>query len=91
MSQNGVTWKWLGGILILIVLGGGSAWMTTMYAEVGRVKDEQKADRQTINDVKGKVGIIEEQTRQTQKDMEQIKKNQEKADDKLNELLRRTK
>ena len=89
MTTNNVTWKWLVGILVLIVLGGGGAWMTTMYAEVGRVKEEQKIDRQTINDVKAKVGVIDEQTKRTQQDIEEIKKNQERANDKLNELLRR--
>ena len=91
MTTNGVTWKWLVGILVLVVLGGGSAWMTTMYAEVGRVKEEQKADRQTINDVKTKIGVIDEQTKRTQQDINEIKRTQEKADEKLNELLRRTK
>ena len=34
-SGNNVTWKWLVGSLMSILILGGGAWMTTMYAEVG--------------------------------------------------------
>jgi cytoskeletal protein RodZ len=88
-DHNNVTWKWLVGILVLILMGGGGAWMTTMYAQVGKVQEEQKADRQTVNDVKSKVGIIEEQTKRTQKDVEEIKDGQKDTNKKLDELLRR--
>ena len=89
MSQNGVTWKWLVGILVLVVLGGGGAWMTTMYAQVNKVQEEQRQDRQTVNDVKGKVGVIEEQTKRTQEDVKEIKEGQKDTNKKLDELLRR--
>ena len=87
--NNALTWKWLGGVLLLIVLGGGSAWMTTMYAEVGRLKEEQKHDRQTVNTIDKKVGIIEEQTKRTQEDVKEIKDIQKDTNKKLDELLRR--
>ena len=90
-AGNNVTWKWLVSILIAVLIAGGGAWMTTMYAEVGKVKEEQKADRQTINDVKGKVGVIEEQTRRTEKDVQEIKDGQKEQGRKLDELLRRIK
>ena len=89
MSTNGVTWKWLGVLAATIIIGGGGARMTTMYAEVGRVKEEQKADRQTVNDVKGKVGVIEEQTKRTEKDVQEIKRDLKDQNKKLDELLRR--
>ena len=89
MSQNGITWKWLVGTLMLLVLAGGSAWMTTMYAEVGKVKEEQKADRQTVNDVKASVGIIQERTKRTEEDVREIKERQSETNKKLDELLRR--
>ena len=90
-AGNNVTWKWLVSILIAVLIAGGGAWMTTMYAEIGKVKDEQKADRQTINDVKGKVGVIEEQTKRTQEDVQEIKDSQKDQGRKLDELLRRIK
>ncbi len=88
-GTNNVTWKAIVGIMTTIVLLGGSAWLTTMYAELAKVKEEQKIDRQTTNDVKAKVGIIEERTLRTQKDVEEIKQQQQEQIQKLNELLRR--
>ena len=89
--SNNVTWKWLAALLITVVLGGGSAWMTTMYAEVGRVKEKQEQDRATVNAVDKKVGVIEEQTKRTEKDVQEIKGDLKDQNKKLDELLRRVK
>ena len=88
-ENNSVTWKWLAGIAITLLMAGGGTWMGTMYAQVGEVQKEQKADRQTVNDVKSKVGIIEEQTKQTQEAVKEIKETQKDTNKKLDELLRR--
>ena len=89
-DQNGMlTWRWLGGILMSIVLLGGGTWMTHMATEVDKVKQEQKQDRQTTQDVKAKVGVIEEQTKRTQEDVKEIKETQKDTNRKLDELLRR--
>jgi len=55
----------------------------------GKVKEEQKQDRQTTQDVKAKVGVIEEQTKRTQEDVKEIKETQKDTNRKLDELLRR--
>jgi len=89
-DYNNVTWKWLAGIAMTILILGGGAWMTTMYAQVNNVQEEQRQDRQTINDVKGKVGVIEERTRRTEEDVKDIKEGQKEQGRKLDELLRRT-
>ena len=88
-DHNNVTWKWLVGTLMSLVLLGGGTWMTTMYAQVNKVQEEQKQDRQTVNDVKTKVGVIEEQTKRTQEDVKEIKDTQKDTNKKLDELLRR--
>ena len=88
-ERNSVTWKWLAGIAMTILLMGGGAWITSMSGEVGKVKEEQKQDRQVINDVKGKVNVIEEQTKRTQEDVRDIKESQKDTNKKLDELLRR--
>ena len=87
--ENSVTWKWLVGTLMALVFLGGGTWMTTMYAQVNKVQEEQKQDRQTVNDVKTKVGVIEEQTKRTQEDVKEIKDAQKDTNKKLDELLRR--
>ena len=75
-DQNGLlTWRWLGGILMSIVLLGGGTWMTHMATEVGKVKE--------------KVGVIEEQTKRTREDVKEIKETQKDTNRKLDELLRR--
>ena len=84
-----VTWQWLAGIVISILILGGSAWMTSMYAEVGKVKDEQKQDRAVTQDIKTKIGIIEERVRGTQENVQEIKESQKEQGRKLDELLRR--
>ena len=72
-----------------LLLAGGSAWMSTMYAQVNKVQEEQKQDRATVGEVKTKVGVIEEQTKRTQEDVREIKDTQKKTNEKLDELLRR--
>ena len=88
-ERNSVTWKWLAGIAMMVILAGGGAWMGTMNAQVKEMEKEQKADRQTVNEVKGKVGVIEEQTKRTQEDVKEIKEGQKDTIKKLDELLRR--
>lgn len=63
--------------------------MSTMYAQVNKVQEEQKQDRATVGEVKTKVGVIEEQTKRTQEDVREIKDTQKKTNEKLDELLRR--
>ena len=63
--------------------------MSTMYAQVNKVQEEQKQDRATVGEVKTKVGVIEEQTKRTQEDVKEIKDTQKKTNEKLDELLRR--
>ena len=88
--MNGtLTWRWLGGILMSIVLLGGGTWMTHMATEVDKVKQEQKQDRERTQEVKEKVGVIEEQTKRTREDVKEIKETQKDTNRKLDELLRR--
>ena len=90
MATNGtLTWRWLGGILLTVILAAGGAWMSGMASEVNKVKEEQKQDRQTTQDVKAKVGVIEEQTKRTREDVKEIKETQKDTNRKLDELLRR--
>ena len=89
-EPNGMlTWRWLGGILLSIVLLGGGTWMTHMATEVDKVKQEQKQDRERTQEVKEKVGVIEEQTKRTREDVKEIKETQKDTNRKLDELLRR--
>jgi len=90
MNDNrNVTWQWLAGSAIGVVILGGGAWMTTMYAEVNAVKKEQVADRKSIGEIDKKVGVIEEQTKRTREDVHEIKESQKDTNRKLDELLRR--
>ena len=88
--NNALTWKWLAAILTTVVLAGGGAWMGSMNAEVGKIKEEQKADRQTIQDVRGDSAVIRERTKRTEEDIKEIKETQKDQNRKLDELLRRT-
>ena len=89
MTDRNVTWQWLAGSAIGVIILGGGAWMTTMYAEVNAVKKEQVTDRKAIGEIDKKVGVIEEQTKRTQDDVREIKDNQKDTNKKLDELLRR--
>ena len=88
-ERNSVTWQWLAGIAVTILLAGGGAWMSTMYAQLNKVQEEQKQDRKAVGDIDKKVGIIEEQTKQTQEAVKEIKEGQKDTNKKLDELLRR--
>ena len=89
IDRNNLTWKWLGGVLVSVVLLGGGAWMSTMYAQVNKVQEEQKQDRKAVGEIDKKVGVIEEQTKRTQEDVREIKDTQKDTNKKLDELLRR--
>lgn len=88
-ERNSVTWKWLAGILVLILLGAGGGWMGSMHAQIEDLKKEQSQDRAAVGQVDKKVGIIEEQTKRTQDDVKEIKETQKDTNRKLDELLRR--
>ena len=83
MSTNSVTWKWLAGTFLSILLLGGAGWMRMLNAEVQTVKGDQKKDREAASEARGKVGIIEERTKRVEQDVQEIKED-------LKELLRRT-
>lgn len=83
MTANSVTWKWLAGILLSILLLAGGGWMKMLTAEVATVKDEQKKDRADSATSREKVSVIEERTKRTEEDVKEIKTD-------LKELLRRT-
>ena len=89
IDRNNLTWKWLGGVLVAVVLLGGGAWMSTMYAQVNKVQEEQKQDRKAVGEIDKKGGVIEEQTKRTQEDVREIKDTQKDTNKKLDELLRR--
>ena len=89
MNDRNVTWQWLAGSAIGVIILGGGAWMTTMYAEVNAVKKEQATDRKAIGEIDKKVGVIEEQTKRMREDVHEIKESQKDTIKKLDELLRR--
>ena len=88
-TNSGVTWKWLVGILATMVISGSGTWMATMYAEVSKVKEDQKADRKAVSDIERKVSVIEEQTKRTQEDVKEIKEGQKDVNKKLDELIKK--
>ena len=87
-GTNGVTWKWMVGIMATIILGGGAGWMTTMWAEVSGVKEDQKHDRESINQIERKVDVIEERTRRSEEDMKELKEDQKDMKRAVDEILR---
>lgn len=83
MTTNTVTWKWVAGSLLSVLLLAGGGWMKVMNAELATVKTEQKQDREAAGASREKVGVIEERTKRTEQDVQEIKQD-------LKELLRRT-
>ena len=83
MSANSVTWKWLAGTLLSVLLLAGGGWMRMLAGEVETVKQEQTRDREAAGVSREKVGVIEERTKRTEQDVKEIKED-------LKELLRRT-
>ena len=83
MTATSVTWKWLAGSLLSVLLLIGGGWMRMLAGEVETVKQEQKRDREASGASREKVGVIEERTKRTEDDVREIKQD-------LKELLRRT-
>lgn len=81
--NNSVTWKWLAGTLLSVLLLIGGGWLRALNADLNTVKDEQKKDRDSAAGSREKVGVIEERTKRTEQDVLEIKQD-------LKELLRRT-
>ena len=90
MATNGVTWKWVAGSALSLLLLGGAGWVGTLTAQLNRVQEKQEQDRTTVNAVDKKVGVIEEQTTRTREDVKEIKEQQKEQTRILNELLRRS-
>ena len=83
MTATSVTWKWLAGSLLSVLLLIGGGWMRMLAGEGETVKQEQKRDREASGASREKVGVIEERTKRTEDDVREIKQD-------LKELLRRT-
>ena len=83
MTANSVTWKWLAGSLLSLLLLSGGAWVRMVQSDVQTVKDEQKKDRDAAAGNREKGGVIEERTKRTEEDIKDIKQD-------VKELLRRT-
>lgn len=91
MSGNSlVTWKWVAGSLLAVILAISSAFFTGLYGEVSKIKEEQKQDRQMNQDVKRDLDVIKERTRRTEEDVKELRGGQKEQDHKLDELLRRS-
>ena len=74
-NTNGVTWKWLTGILVLIVLSAGGGLIASVNGRVDSVKADSSraithaearidANQADIIDLKGDVKLIKYQTQQ---------------------------
>ena len=87
MTQDSVTWKWLVGILVAVLMAGGGAWMTALSSDVEKMKTEYPKQ---VGELDKKVGIIEERTKRLEGDVQELKRGQERQSEKLDELLRRT-
>lgn len=82
MTANSVTWKWLAGTLLSVLLLAGGGWVRMLAADLGAVKEEQKKDRDAASGSREKIGVIEERTKRTEQDVKEVKED-------LKELLRR--
>ena len=58
-------------------------------AELQTVKDDQKKEKDAFASSREKVSVIEERTKRTEQDVNEIKEGQKEQSKKLDELLRR--
>lgn len=76
----GVTWKWLAGTAVGLIILGGSGWLTYMQSEVGSVyvsidKTKDKMAEQAVDQAttKQKVQDIDRKVDEVRKDVGDIK------------------
>jgi len=79
VNNEGVTWKWVVGILVTILLLGGGAWATSIQAQVtdaNRNAGELKAD----------IAVIKERMRAFEENQKEERDARKEADKKLDEI-----
>ena len=81
-DRTAVTWKWLVGILVFVLVAGGSAWLTTLAGE-------QRDLRRDNEVVKSDIAVIKEQIKQIRVEIDKQGKATEDQTKKLDELLQR--
>lgn len=90
-SRNGISQKWLLGILTTLVFAGGAGWLTFIQAQIEEVRSEQVKERAAGSETKTDTAVIKGKVDRAEKDLQEIKQDQREQGKKLDELLRRVK
>ena len=81
-ARNGVSWKWLAGILVSVLLLAGAGW-------IGSIQTEQSAERAKREEQSVGLGVVREKIERIEEQVREIRQDQKEHNKKLDELLRR--
>lgn len=87
---NGVTWKWIVGVLISILFLAGGVIVRGQDERLDRIERTQEKQQKAAEDVE----VVKERARRLEDDVREIKgdiKDQNRKLDEIRELLRRGK
>ena len=88
-ARPGVSWKWLAGILVSVVLLAGGGWVRYIQAELGQVKAEQQEERDQRQEQAGTLRVLREKIERVEEQAREIRQDQKEHNKKLDEILRR--
>ena len=77
------------GVLVSILVLGGSTWLGTIYGQVKALDQQQKAITKETADQKGDLRVMQQQINNIEKVVGEVKDQQKETGKKLDELLRR--
>jgi len=89
---NGVKTTWLVGVLTMLVMAGGAAYVKAVDTRVASNQVDLAKERDRARDVERKVDVLGEKVQRVTEDTKEIKgevKEQGKKLDEIRELLRR--
>jgi uncharacterized protein HemX len=90
-GQGGVTWKWLVGVLVGVLVIAGGAWATSMQAQVNRVDSKLDEASKNTSTQASDIAVIKERLRVIEDRMKEQQESAKETNKKLDELLRKIK
>ena len=83
--------RWLLGFFALVLLGGGSGWMTYVQSTLGEIKRDQQGQNEKTAERTTDIAVIKEQIREIRDAIQRSEQNQAVMQRKLDELLQKLK
>lgn len=84
-----MTWKWLVGVMVGILVVGGGGWMNHMQGQVSDIRSKQEAAGKDASTQSADIAVIKEKLRTIEDRQKEAAEQSKDINRKLDELIQR--